>query len=68
MKCLAILLCATALSAADERIGRMIDPKLSAARRNDACFDLRDVRSGEVIRAMRDALSNEQVRACAGAR
>jgi HEAT repeats len=58
------LFCAAAL-AADDRIGRMLDGKLTAAQRNDACFALRGNRSPETIAAMRGALAGETVRACA---
>lgn len=58
------LLCACAL-AADDPVGRMLNEKLTAAQRNDACFALRGNRSHEVAAAMRGALASEVVRACA---
>jgi tetratricopeptide (TPR) repeat protein len=59
------LFCAGALAAAGDPVGRMLDEKLTAAQRNDACFALRGNRSREAIAAMRGALSSEVVRACA---
>jgi HEAT repeat protein len=62
------LICAGALAAADaenDRIARMLDEKLTAAQRNDACFALRGNRSPEAISAMRGALASQPVRACA---
>jgi len=63
------LFCAGALAAANDLVndpvGRMLDEKLTAAQRNDACFALRGNRSHEAIAAMRGALSSEVVRACA---
>jgi len=59
------LFCAAALGAADDPVGRMLNDKLTAAQRNDACFALRGNRSHEAIAAMRGALSSEVVRACA---
>jgi HEAT repeat protein len=65
------LLCAGALAAATadtsdrDRVARMLDEKLTAAQRNDACFALRGNRSPEVISAMRGALASQPVRACA---
>ncbi len=60
-----ILFCAGSL-AADDRLSRMLDEKLTAAQRNDACFALRGDRSPDVLSAMRIALASEPVRACAG--
>jgi HEAT repeat protein len=48
--------------------GRMLDPKLTLAQRNDACYDLRGDRSPEAIRALSNALASEPVRACAAER
>ena len=59
------MFCAGALAAAGDPVGRMLDEKLTAAQRNDACFALRGNRSHEAIAAMRGALSSEVVRACA---
>ena len=59
------LLCAGALAAADDPVGRMLNEKLTVAQRNDACFALRGNRSHEVIAAMRGAMASEVVRACA---
>ncbi|MGA3204113.1 MAG: HEAT repeat domain-containing protein [Bryobacteraceae bacterium] len=44
----------------------MMDPSLSVAQRNNACFELRGSTEPEVIRTMRKALEDQQVRACAG--
>jgi HEAT repeat protein len=59
------LLCAGALAAADDQVGRMLDEKLNVAQRNNACFALRGNRSPEVMAAMRGALTSQVVRACA---
>ena len=65
-KACVFLISAAALAAAtDDRVARMLDEKLTAAQRNDACFALRGNRTPEVISAMRGALSSEPVRACA---
>jgi HEAT repeat protein len=58
------LFCAGAL-AADDRVGRMLDEKLTVAQRNNACFALRGSRSPEVVAALRGAMSSGVVRACA---
>ena len=60
-----ILFCAGALAAADDRVGRMLDEKLTVAQRNNACFALRGSRSPEVVAALRGAMSSGVVRACA---
>jgi HEAT repeat protein len=60
-----ILVCAGALAAATDPIGRMLDEKLTAAQRNNACFALRGDRSREAIAAMRGVLASDVVRACA---
>jgi HEAT repeat protein len=59
------LFCAGALAAADDRVGRMLDEKLTVAQRNNACFALRGSRSPEVVAAFRGAMSSGVVRACA---
>jgi len=59
------LFCTCALAAAGDPVGRMLDEKLTAAQRNNACFALRGNRSHEVVAAMRGALASEVVRACA---
>jgi HEAT repeat protein len=59
------LFCAGALAAADDRVGRMLDEKLTVAQRNNACFALRGSRSPEVVAALRGAMSSGVVRACA---
>jgi hypothetical protein len=52
------LICTGALAAAatdtanDDRVARMLDEKLTAAQRNDACFALRGNRSPEVVSAL----------------
>ncbi|HLY19988.1 MAG TPA: HEAT repeat domain-containing protein [Bryobacteraceae bacterium] len=62
---LCLLICAGTLAAADDTVGRMLNDKLTAAQRNDACFALRGNRAPEAIAAMRGALSSEIIRACA---
>jgi HEAT repeat protein len=60
------LFCAGALAAADgDPVGRMLNEKLTAAQRNNACFELRGNRSHEAIAAMRGVLASDVVRACA---
>lgn len=45
----------------------MMDPGLTVAQRNNACFELRGSSEPEVVAAMRKALEDPKVRACAGA-
>ena len=52
--------------AASGLIDTMMDRALTVARRNDACFALRGQSSPEVIGAMRRALNDAKLRACAG--
>jgi HEAT repeat protein len=59
------LLCAGVLAAADDRIGAMLNEKLTAAQRNNGCYALRGNKSHEAIAAMRGALASDVVRACA---
>jgi hypothetical protein len=47
------------------RIARMLDGKLNVSQRNDACFELRDVKSRQVVDAMFRALNSPPVLACA---
>jgi HEAT repeat protein len=47
-------------------IARMLDPSLTVAQRNDACFELRGVSTLEVTVAMSRALGDPKIRACAG--
>jgi len=47
-------------------MGRMTDPKLTVAQRNDACFELRGVQAPVVLSEMRRALADPVLRACAG--
>jgi HEAT repeat protein len=63
--CAGALAAATAATSDDDRVARMLDEKLTAAQRNDACFVLRGNRSPEAISAMRAALASQPVRACA---
>ncbi len=44
----------------------MMDPSLTVAQRNNACFELRGNTDPQVIAAMRKALEQTAVRACAG--
>lgn len=69
MKSILCLTFASALLAADPTppaIERMMDPSLNVAQRNNACFELRGAATPEVIHAMRTALNDPKVRACAG--
>lgn len=45
---------------------RMQDASLNVAQRNDACYELRGVAAPSVIKNMRIALGDSQIRACAG--
>ena len=67
MKKITLLILTTALGAmaSDIRLARMFDADLTVAERNDACFALRGDRSQDVMVAMRRALDNEVLRACA---
>ena len=44
----------------------MMDPSLTVAQRNNACFELRGSKDAEVVATMRKALDDVKVRACAG--
>jgi HEAT repeat protein len=44
----------------------MMDPSLTVAQRNNACFELRGSPEPEVVATMRKALDDTAVRACAG--
>jgi HEAT repeat protein len=44
----------------------MMDPSLNVAQRNNACFELRGSMEPDVVAAMRRALNDTTVRACAG--
>jgi HEAT repeat protein len=45
---------------------RMQDTSLNVAQRNKACYALRNVSTPQVVKNMRAALNDSQVRACAG--
>jgi hypothetical protein len=47
------------------QITRMLDGKLNVSQRNDACMELRGVKSREVVEAMFRALDSSPVLACA---
>ena len=47
-------------------LARMMDPSLTSAQRNNACFELRGSTEPEVVATMRKALDDTVVRACAG--
>jgi HEAT repeat protein len=47
-------------------LARMQDASLTVAQRNDACFALRGSASPAIVQAMRRALDDQAVRACAG--
>src|ERR1035438_2021938 len=47
-------------------LARMMDPSLTVAQRNNACFELRGSTDPEVVATMRKALEDVKVRACAG--
>ena len=57
MKYTILLVAALSLSAQDaDRITRMLDGKLNVSQRNDACMELRGVKSRKVVDAMFRAL------------
>jgi HEAT repeat protein len=61
-----ILTLATCTAYAQDRpVERMLDEKRNVSQRNDACYELRDVRSSEAISALARALESPAVRACA---
>lgn len=64
-RCTLFLFSVSLLPAAEDALGRMWNEKLTYAQRNDACFELHNNRSPAVIAALRRALANEQLRACA---
>ena len=47
-------------------LARMMDPSLTVAQRNNACFELRGSTEPQVVAGMRKALSDNAVGACAG--
>jgi hypothetical protein len=47
-------------------IASMQDPSLTVAQRNDACYELRGVAETAAVKAMREGLNDQSVRACAG--
>jgi HEAT repeats len=47
-------------------LAKMQDPSLNVAQRNNACYELRGVAAPEAVAAMRQALGDGKVRACAG--
>src|SRR5712692_5909983 len=53
------------LLAQEAAVTRLLDDKLTVAQRNDARYELRGVKSPEVIAAMARALEHPKVRACA---
>ena len=59
------LLCAASANASSDLAKTMLDPKATAAQRNDACFALRGNRSAEIIAALSNALTESVVRTCA---
>jgi|SRR5579862_1236907 len=66
MKYIIFVITAVSLHAGDDaRIARMLDGKLNVSQRNDACFELRGVKSKPVVDAMFRALDSPAVLACA---
>ena len=61
-----VLIFSVSVQAATPAAQRMFDTKLTAAQRNDACFELRGDKSPDTLDAMLQALSVEVVRNCAG--
>lgn len=47
-------------------MSRMMDPHLTVAQRNDACYELRGIATPEVVSVMVRGLADPQVRSCAG--
>lgn len=62
----AIIIMAAGMAWGSELTDRMMDPKLTIAQRNDACYELRGVSAPGVIHAMRAGLADPVVRGCAG--
>lgn len=56
---------ALAAFAQDPATARMLAPELNVAERNNACYELRGVRSPEAIAALASALESPDVRSCA---
>ncbi|MBY0504724.1 MAG: HEAT repeat domain-containing protein [Bryobacteraceae bacterium] len=55
----------SASAGVEETVGQLLNPSLSSAQRNDACYALKDDRSAEVNTAMRRVMSSDILRACA---
>jgi HEAT repeat protein len=64
VKIILLLIPLTALTATD-LVERMEDCSLNPTQRNDACYQLRGAQQTEVLAAMRRALEDTDVRACA---
>ncbi|MBV8892609.1 MAG: HEAT repeat domain-containing protein [Acidobacteria bacterium] len=64
MKTILWLIPLTALAATD-LVEKMEDRSLNSTQRNDACYELRGRTQGDVLAAMRRALSDSDLRACA---
>jgi HEAT repeat protein len=54
-----------AASAASDLLHKMEDPSLNPTQRNNACYELRGAKQNEVLAAMRHALNDPELRACA---
>jgi HEAT repeat protein len=65
MKYTILFLASLTLYAQDIRVTRMLESKLNVSQRNDACMELRGVKSREVVDAMVRALDSSPVLACA---
>jgi len=54
-----------AASAPSDLLHRMEDASLNPTQRNNACFELRGIKQNDVLWAMRRALNDSELRACA---
>ncbi|HLJ16726.1 MAG TPA: HEAT repeat domain-containing protein [Bryobacteraceae bacterium] len=66
MKTIVYLAMGIAAAGAPDPVTRMNDQAVTVAQRNDACFALRGNTSAETIAALRQALNDAKLRACAG--
>ncbi len=63
--CWMMLARAATLLASDDAVSRLLDSRLTAAQRSDACFALRGHSKPEVLAALSRMLADPAVRACA---
>ncbi len=61
----AVLLPVLAVAAENPILDKMLDPAMNSTAKNDACFALRGNKAPDVLVAMRKAMSDQNLRACA---